>query len=86
MAIKWDEDWIRRSTWDLPTTLKGLRITLGSPGQLADSEALLRFLLLPAAEPMPKDLLREVLGFVDAAGRSSEVPLVVRRRLLDAAK
>ena len=77
--IRLDEDWIRRRSWDLPTSLMDLRMTLGGSDGPVGSDGLLRFLALPAAEPMPVGLLREVVRFIEAAG--GVVPLFVWDRL-----
>ncbi len=78
--FEWDENWIRRKAWDLSRDFLGLRLDLGK-NSIAGSEELIAFLHKPAAEPMPLDLLKEVVAFIEADGLGDEIPSSVLQRL-----
>ena len=57
------EDWIKRSSWDLPTTLDGLlRALRQNPNRptFAGWQALMKFRLLPAYRACPPDLKERI--------------------------
>lgn len=61
-----NEDWLRSMSWDLPTDLPGLLFALGVDKSPPDGqrEALVKLTELPAWEPCPDDLRREILRFI----------------------
>lgn len=57
-----DEDWIKRKTWDCPTSLSGFMNMLGvwSGTDEEQKAAVAHFMTLPAAIPMPDRLKSEL--------------------------
>jgi len=61
-----NEDWLKTMYWDLGVgTVAELLIVLGNPDtKEAQNKALLHFLTLPAAQPMPGQLRNEIDAFL----------------------
>lgn len=54
-----NSDWTKSRYWDLPTTLDGLLSVIGF-----SADSIEKFLTLPAAKAMPKDLRTEVNSYL----------------------
>lgn len=75
-----DEDWIKRRSWDLPTTLTGLQGVIGD----RPSDMVTFLTDNVAAEAMPIDLLREVAMWLTWHDMESLIPTFVQARLRSA--
>jgi hypothetical protein len=61
-----NSDWIKSRYWNLPTTLDGLLSVIGFSANSVE-----KFLSLPAAKPMPKELRLEVDKYLKELAASS---------------
>jgi hypothetical protein len=60
-----NSDWAKSRYWNLPTTLDGLLSVIGF-----SSDSVEKFLTLPAAKPMPKELRIEVYEYLKKLAES----------------
>lgn len=60
-----NSDWTKSRYWDLPTTLDGLLSVIGFSAASVE-----KFLTLPAAKPMPKELRIEVYEYLKELAES----------------
>ena len=61
-----NSDWIKSRHWNLPTTIDGLLSVIGF-----SQDSVEKFLALPAAKPMPKELRIEVYEYLKDLTASS---------------